>query len=210
MTARATPPGLRMAIDYGPLLAFFLVNMFAPGLALAKLLAATVAFMLASIVAMTASWVKSGRISPMLWIAGALVLVFGGLTLWFHDGTFIKMKPTFVYAMFSAVLAYGLATNKPLLQQLLDSAYPGLSAQGWRKLTRNWAIFFAFMAVLNEIVWRWTAPLPNSDLTFWAGFKLWGAVPLTLLFALANVPMLLKHGLTLGENEAAAEQLPPE
>jgi intracellular septation protein len=117
------------------------------------------------------------------------------------------MKPTIVYAMFAVILFFGLITRRPLLQQLLDSAYPGVDAEGWRKLTRNWAVFFVLMAVLNEYVWRTTSPLPTDDATFWAGFKLWGAIPLTLLFAVANVPMLLRHGLS--EPEAAAE-LPPE
>ena len=198
--------GLRLAIDIGPLAAFFLVNMFAPGLALAKLLAATTAFMIASAVAMAVSKWKAGHISPMLWISGTLVLVFGGLTLYFHDGTFIKMKPTFVYAMFAAILGYGLWAGKPLLQMLLDTAYPGVDAEGWRKLTRNWAVFFVLMALLNEYVWRTYAPLPDSDTAIWAGFKLWGAIPLTLLFTFANVPMLLKHGLTVTENAP----VPPE
>ncbi|MEN2785078.1 inner membrane-spanning protein YciB [Sphingomonas qilianensis] len=208
-TAPARPPistGLRLAIDIGPLAVFFLVNMFAPGIALTKLLAATVAFMIASATAMIVSKLKAGHISPMLWISGTLVLVFGGLTLYFHDGTFIKMKPTFVYTMFAAILAYGLATRKPLLQMLLDTAYPGVNAAGWRKLTRNWAIFFVLMALLNEYVWRTYAPLPDSDTKIWAGFKLWGAVPLTLIFAFANVPMLLKHGLKVGEEPP----VPPE
>jgi intracellular septation protein len=198
--------GLRLAIDIGPLAVFFLVNMFAPGIALTKLLSATVAFMIASGAAMIVSKLKTGHISPMLWISGTLVLVFGGLTLYFHDGTFIKMKPTFVYTMFAAILAFGLATNKPLLQMLLDTAYPGVNAAGWRKLTRNWAIFFVAMALLNEYVWRTYAPLPDSDTAIWAGFKLWGAVPLTLIFAFANVPMLLKHGLTVAEKPP----VPPE
>ena len=185
---------------------FFLVNMFAPGIALTKLLAATVAFMIASTIAMIVSKLKAGHISPMLWISGTLVLVFGGLTLYFHDGTFIKMKPTFVYTMFAAILAFGLATNKPLLQMLLDTAYPGVDATGWRKLTRNWALFFVVMAIVNEYVWRTYAPFPDSDTKVWAGFKLWGAVPATLIFAMANVPMLLKHGLTVAEDAP----VPPE
>ncbi len=102
------------------------------------------------------------------------------------------MKPTFVYAMFSGVLTFGLATGRPLLQSLLETAYPGLTPTGWRKLTINWAVFFAFMAVLNESVWR------NSSTDFWVAFKLWGAIPLTLLFAFANIPMLMKNGLQLG------------
>src|SRR3546814_8282791 len=85
--------------------------------------------------------------------------------------------------MFAGILGFGLVTGRPLLEALLGSAYPGLNALGWRKLTRNWAVFFVAMALLNEIVWRST----NWD--FWVGFKLWGALPLTFLFALANVPM---------------------
>lgn len=210
MTTAKTPasPGLRLAIDYGPLVVFFVLNMWAPGPALARLLAATAAFMVASAAAMAVSWWKTGHVSPMLWISASLVLVFGGLTLYFHDGTFIKMKPTVVYAMFAALLAFGLVTKRPLLKQLLDAAYPGVDAEGWRKLTRNWALFFVFMAVLNEAVWRTTAPNPADDTTFWAGFKLWGAIPLTLVFALANVPMLLKHGLS--EPDAAAPDAPPQ
>lgn len=208
-SAAPRPPigtGLRLAIDIGPLAVFFLVNMFAPGIALTRLLAATVAFMIASIVAMIVSKVKAGHISPMLWISSTLVLVFGGLTLYFHDSTFIKVKPTFVYTMFAAILAFGLVTRKPLLQMLLDTAYPGVDAEGWRKLTRNWAIFFVGMALLNEYVWRTYAPLPTSDTTTWAAFKLWGAVPLTLIFTFANVPMLMKHGLKEGEEPP----VPPE
>ena len=129
------------------------------------------------------------RISPMLWFSGVLVVVMGGVTIWLHDETFIKMKPTFYYLLVAALLAFGLFTGRPLLKRVLGSSYPGLDEDGWRKLTRNWALFFAFMAVLNEGVWR------NTTTDFWIGFKLWGAIPLTFLFALANIPMLLKHGL---------------
>lgn len=195
---------LRLAIDIGPLAVFFLANSLIGGPALTKLLAATTSFMVASAVAMIVSRWKTGHISPMLWISGTLVLIFGGLTLWFHDGTFIKMKPTFVYAMFASILAFGLATGRPLLQQLLDAAYPGVNAIGWRKLTLNWAVFFVLMAVLNEYVWRTTAPNPADDPSFWAGFKLWGAIPLTLVFAAANIPMLIRHGMTTNDDEPGA------
>ena len=138
----------------------------------------------------------------MLWMTGVLVVVFGGLTLWFHDETFIKIKPTIIYAMFAAILFFGLITGRPVLQSMLGTAYPGLSEPGWRKLTRNWACFFVFMAVLNEAVWR------NSTWDFWVAFKVWGAIPLTLLFAIANVPMLLKHGLMV--EDKAVTDIPPE
>jgi len=192
--------GLRLAIDIAPLAVFFVVNFISSGPQIARLLAATAAFMVASSIAMIVSRWKTGRISPMLWMTGTLVLVFGGATLYFHNETFIKIKPTFVYASFSAILAFGLATGRPLLQSLLESAYPGLTEQGWRKLTINWTIFFACMAVLNEAVWR------NTTTDFWVAFKLWGAIPLTMIFAIANVPMLMKHGLNTGQEPP----IPPE
>lgn len=209
MTTDTKPPVsplFRMALDYGPLLVFFVANLLAGKIglpdmvdSLAQVIIASAAFMIASVAAIIVSKWKTGHISPMLWLSAGLVVVFGALTLYFRDDTFIKMKPTIVYAMFSAILTFGLLTGRPLLQQLLETAYPGLSATGWRKLTVNWAIFFAFMAVLNEVVWR------HSTWDFWVGFKLWGAVPLTLIFAAANIPMLLRHGLQV-EKDAP---LPP-
>jgi len=187
-------PALRMAVDYGPLVVFFLVNFMTPGLTIVRVITATIAFMVATVIALLVSKLKLGSISPMLWMTSVLVLVFGGLTIYFHDERFIKMKPTFVYAMFAGVLTFGLATGRPLLQSLLESAYPGLTPKGWRQLTINWAIFFAFMAVLNESVWR------NTTTDFWVAFKLWGAIPLTLIFAFANIPMLMKNGLQLGSD----------
>ncbi len=197
-----TSPAFRLALDYGPLVVFFAVNFLAPGPAIARVTAATIAFMVAMATALLVSWFRTRHISPMLWITGALVLVFGGLTIYFHDDRFIKMKPTFVYAIFAAVLGFGLATGRPLLQSLLETAYPGLTRLGWSRLTRNWTIFFVFMAVLNETVWR------TQSTDFWVGFKLWGAIPLTLIFAAANIPMLLRHGLTLAED--AVTDIPPE
>lgn len=203
---------LKLAVDFGPLVIFFAANALAPsptafGIlmvpALFKVIFATGAFMVATMIAMVVSNWKLGHISPMLWISGALVVVFGGLTLWFQDATFIRVKPTIVYAMFAAILGFGLVTGRPLLKMLLESAYPGLSGEGWRKLTINWVVFFIAMAILNEIVWR------SASWDFWVGFKLWGAVPLTIVFALGNIPMLLKHGLSAEPKDVAAS-LPPE
>ena len=181
--------GSQLLIDVGPLLVFFAANFFAPVPAALKIFAATGAFMAAKVAAMIYSALLVRRISPMGWFTGVLVVVMGGVTIWLHDETFIKMKPTFYYLLVAALLAFGLFTGRPLLKRVLGSSYPGLDEDGWRKLTRNWALFFAFMAVLNEGVWR------NTTTDFWIGFKLWGAIPLTFLFALANIPMLLKHGL---------------
>jgi len=194
-------PGLRLAIDIGPLAVFFLVNFLMRGPDIVKLLVGTTAFMIASAIAMILSRWKAGHISPMLWMTGTLVLVFGGLTLWYHDKSFIQFKPTFIYGMFASILAFGLATGRPLLQMMLEAAYPGLTEKGWRQLTINWTVFFVFMAVLNEIVRH------KASYDFWVAFKLWGAIPLTLLFAFANLPMLLKNGLN---TEETLPEVPPE
>ncbi len=218
-------PGIRMFVDYAPLVVFFAVNFLVPAsvsmrlvaatsgflsdldrmsaLVIARVIVATVAFVLATVAAMIVSKIKLGRISPMLWLSGGLVVVFGGLTVYFHDPRFIQMKPTIVYLAFAAVLAFGLVTGRPLLEGLLGTAYPGLRAEGWRKLTRNWAAFFVVMAALNELVWR------TMGWDFWVMYKLWGAIPLTLLFAGSQIPMLMRHGLRLDDG-AAAKELPPE
>jgi len=195
--------GAKLLIDLGPLLVFFLVNFFAPVPQVMKIFVATGAFMIAMVVAMLFSAIRYRSISPLLWFSGIMVVLLGGLTIWLHDETFIKMKPTIYYVLVSGLLAFGLATGRPLLQRVLGSTYPGLDEAGWTKLTRNWAIFFAFMAILNEAVWR------NSTTSFWIGFKLWGALPLTFLFAAANIPMLLKHGL-MKEDAVPAEPGPVE
>ena len=159
--------------------------------------------MAAMIAAMIYSQIRYRRISPLLLFSGFMVIVLGGLTIWLRNDIFIKMKPTVYYALVAGLLAFGIATGRPLLKSVLGSTYPGLDEAGWAKLTRNWALFFAFMAVLNESVWR------NSSTEFWVGFKLWGAIPLTFLFALANVPMLMRHGLTR-DDAVVAEPGPVE
>ena len=190
MSEKAEPQGAgKLIIDLGPLLVFFLVNFLAPVPAVLKIFVATGAFMVAMVAAMIFSALRYRRVSPLLWFSGIMVVILGGLTIWLHNESFIKMKPTFYYVLVSALLWFGLATDRPLLQRVLGGAYPGLDDDGWRKLTRNWAVFFACMAALNETVWR------NSSTDFWVGFKLWGVIPLTFLFAAAHMPMLLRHGL---------------
>ena len=199
------PSGVgRLLVDIGPLLVFFLVNFFAPVPGALKIFVATGAFMAAMIAALIYSAMRYRHISPLLLFSGVMVVVLGGLTIWLHNETFIKIKPTIYYGIVAALLAFGLATGRPLLKSVLGSTYPGLDEDGWRKLTRNWAIFFAVMAVVNEAVWR------NSSTDFWISFKLWGAIPATLLFAFANVPMLLRHGLALDDKPPAAEPGPIE
>ena len=187
--------GARLMIDLGPLLVFFLVNFFAPVPDFAKIFYATGAFMAAMIVAMMISYLRYKHISPLLWFSGIMVVILGGVTIWLHNDTFIKMKPTVYYVLIASLLALGVATGRNLLKMVLGAAYPGLSEEGWKLLTRNWAVFFIVMAILNEAVWR------NSSTSFWIGFKLWGFLPATFLFAIANVPMLMKHGMQLDKGK---------
>ena len=202
-TDKEVGPVFRMALDFGPILIFFVVNALATGPKTVRVIVATAAFMMATAAAMLVSKIRTGKVSPMLWLSGALVFVFGGLTLYFRDESFIKMKPTIVYAMFASILAFGLATGRPLLKMLLEAAYPGLDDLGWRKLTVNWTGFFFVMAIVSEAVWR------NSSWDFWVGFKLWGVLPSTLLFAAVNIPMLMRHGLMAEPLAAEAAAAPP-
>ena len=179
--------GLRMALDFGPLLVFFAVNSLAPGDDVTQAVWATVAFMAATAVAMAVALVKFRRIAPMQWFTAAIVGVFGGLTIWLHDASFIQMKPTIVYAMFAAILLFGLLTGRPLLKLVLESGFPAMTPEGWRKLTRNWGLFFLGMALLNEVL--------RHTLSFdqWVTFKVWGVLVISFAFAAAQAPILLRH-----------------
>jgi intracellular septation protein len=185
--SRGPGTGARLAIDLLPLVVFFAANYWK------GIFTATIAFMVAITIAMLVSQIRYRHISPMLWFSGFMVLVFGGITVWLHDETFIKMKPTLLYTAIAGVLLFGLVTGRNLLKTVLGSAYPGLSERGWTLLTRNWVGFFLFMAVVNEAVWR------STSTDFWVGFKLWFFLPATFLFALANVPMLTRNGMQLEE-----------
>lgn len=195
---RAEPgAGMKLAIDLGPLLVWLAVYFTTK-----NVLLSTGVFMAATTIAILVSWIAYRKLSPLLIFSGAMVLGFGGLTLWLQDPRFIQMKPTAYYLLVAAILGFGLVTGRPTIKLVLGHAYPGLTDLGWSKLTRNWAIFFVAMAIANELVWR------TTSMSFWLGYKLWGAMPATLLFAIANVPMLMKHGLNAEKAEDAA--LPPQ
>lgn len=176
-----------MALDFGPLVVFFLVNSFAPGDDVNQAVWATSAFMVATAIAMIAGKLKTGRISPMQWFTGIIIAVFGGMTVYLHDESFIQIKTTLIYAMFALILFFGLVTGRPLLKLILESGFPAMTAEGWQKLTRNWALFFLAMAVLNEGL--------RAYLTFdqWVAFKVWGVFVISMLFAAAQAPILLRH-----------------
>ena len=193
MSAKAEPQGgAKLLIDLGPLLVFFLVNFLAPVPSVMKIFVATGAFMIAMVAAMLFSAIRYRRISPLLWFSGIMVVILGGLTIWLHDETFIKMKPTIIYVMFGGLLLGGLWLNKPLLAIVFDSVFD-LTPEGWRKLTLRWATFFLALAVLNEIVWR------TQSTDFWVSFKVFGVLPLTFIFAGLQFPLLQKYATTKEE-----------
>lgn len=191
-----------MLIDFGPLLVFFLAYKFSssssPTMAAIQ---GTVAFMIAIVVAMLVSKWRLGRISPMLWMSGILVVGFGALTVYFHDQRFIQIKPTIIYALFALLLLGGWWRGKPLLKYLLQAAFDGLDQVGWLKLSRNWGLFFAALALLNEAL----RMLVSFDT--WLTVKVWGITAISFLFALSQLPVMMRHGLALpdGEDSDAAE-----
>jgi intracellular septation protein len=173
---------IKLAIDLAPLLVFF-----AAYLALG-IFWATGALMIATVASLIASHRLTGHISPTLIVTTVLVIGFGALTLLLNDARFIKMKPTLVNLLFALVLLGGLALRRPVLQMILGTALH-LTDVGWRKLTIRWALFFFAMAGLNEIVWR------NFSEATWASFKVFGILPLTLLFAVLQIGLMRKHEL---------------
>jgi intracellular septation protein len=200
-------PLLKLLFDLGPLVLFFIANskpqLFAPllapflppGLANAGIFAATAVFMVAVLVALIASYVLIRRWPVMPIVSAVIVVIFGGLTLALQDETFIKLKPTIIYLLFAAVLAGGLVMRKPLLAMVFDAMFH-LTDEGWRKLTIRWVVFFLALAVLNEIVWR------TQSTDTWVSFKVFGIVPLTFIFAAAQLPLMRRYDAS----EAAAKK----
>jgi intracellular septation protein len=179
-------PFLKLALDLGPLLLFFFAN------ARFDIFVATATFMVAVLVCLVVSYVLTRHFPIMAIVTAIIVLIFGGLTLFLHNDTFIKIKPTIIYALFGGVLLGGLVFNKPLLGTVLDSMFQ-LTEEGWRKLTLRWALFFFALAVLNEIVWRTTST------NVWVDFKVFGVMPLTFLFGALQVPLLRKYAVEPAE-----------
>jgi len=167
-------------LDLSPLLVFFL------GFRFAGLLAATAVLILCTLISLAITYRWERRIAIMPLASGLAVTVLGGLTLWLQDETFIKIKPTLVYLLFSSVLLGGVVFGKPVLKYLLSDALQ-INEQGWKKLSLRWGLFFMFLAVLNEIIWR---HFPTS---FWVNFKVFGMFTLTLAFTFSQIPLIKKH-----------------
>ena len=187
--------GFTFALDFGPLLIFVLGSRFGHSDTdpVQGPLVGTGAFMVAIVIAMIIARLKLGRISPMMKMSAVLVIGFGALTLWFRDFGFIQHKATAVYLLFAAIILISWLRSKPALKYLLEAAYDGLTEKGWLKLSLNWGLFFLALAALNEAM----IPLLTADQ--YITVKTFGLPALTFVFAMANIPMLLKNGLNLGE-----------
>jgi len=185
MTAPEKPaphPLFKLATELGPLVIFFGAN------AKFGLFAATGAFMVAIVAAIIASYVVTRHVPLMAIVTAVIVLVFGGLTLFFHDETFIKIKPTIIYALFAATLGIGLLLGRSFIAIMFDQVF-NLTPRGWRLLTIRWAIFFACMAVLNEIIWR------TQTTDFWVSFKAFGVIPITAIFAMLQTSLIKRFSI---------------
>jgi intracellular septation protein len=184
-------PLLKLALDIGPLVLFFAAN------AKFGIFAATGAFMAAVVAALLVSYAMIRQWPIMPVVTAIVVMVFGTLTLVLHDDTFIKLKPTIIYTLFGGILLGGYIFDRPFLAILFDAMFH-LTAEGWRKLTLRWALFFLAMAVLNEAVWR------TQTTDFWVNFKLFGFVPLTFLFAALQFPLLTRYAADPASAESSS------
>ena len=182
-------PFLKLALELGPLVVFFLVNANGERFGVPddrRIYVATAVFIVATMLSLGAGYALLRKLPIMPLVSGVVVVLFGGLTLALQDELFIKLKPTIVNSLFGLVLLGGVYFRKPLLAIVLDSMFD-LTDEGWRKLTLRWAAFFFVLAALNEIVWR------TQSTDFWVSFKVFGIMPLTFVFALAQTPLLMRH-----------------
>ncbi len=188
--AKPINPLVKLALEFGPLAIFFFVNSYGDrwfGVAEdRRIFVATGVFIAASLIALLLSKIVMNHLPRMAIVNAVVVTVFGGLTLALDDAFFIKVKPTIVNTLFGCILLGGLYFGRSLLALVLDSVLQ-LDEEGWRRLTLRWGLFFFVLAALNEVVWR------TQSQDFWVAFKVWGVMPLTMIFALAQTPLILKH-----------------
>ena len=173
---------LKFVVELGPLVVFFLTN------ARAGIFWGTGLFIVATLISLAASRMLFGRVPVMPLVSAVVVVVFGGRPLLLQDELFIKLKPTIVNSIFAAVLFGGLYFGKSLLSYLFGDVF-SLTEEGWRKLTFRWACFFVFLALLNEVAWRFF----TTDQ--WVTFKVFGIMPITMVFAISQVGLLQRYAL---------------
>jgi intracellular septation protein len=212
------PQLIRVGLEIGPLLVFFICTTFGEGwlersellrsLFASPIIFATAPFMVAMVISLAISWMLFRRVAVMPLVTLAVVLVFGTLTLWLQDSTFIKIKPTIVNSLFGATLLGGLLFGQSLLKYVFGEVYR-LKPEGWQKLTVRWGLFFFLLAVLNEFAWRGSGLFitdPTEADKFYAGFKLWAVMPITVVFSMLQVPLLNKYAI---DPKEPVEVVPP-
>lgn len=192
------PQLTKLALELGPLVVFFIVNFrgewFLETFPILKawfsqpIIFATAVFMVAMTISLVLSQLIMKRIPVMPLVTGVVVLVFGGMTLYFQDALFIKLKPTITNVLFGSVLLGGLLFGQSLLRYVFGEVYR-LQERGWYLMTLRWGNFFFVLAAINEIVWR------NFSDDFWVAFKVWGIMPITMIFAMAQLPLLTRYAV---------------
>ena len=192
----STARWVRIAVDYGAPIAFA-VTFYGFG---RDLILATGVLVAASLLALIVGFVLERRLAPMPLIAGGFALVFGGLTLIFHDPSFVKMKITFQNAAFAVALLGGLALNKNPLKALLGESLK-MADSAWRQLTLRYGLYFIAVAIANEVIRN-----TQSD-AFWVNFRT-ALLPLAIVFSLSQTPFMMKHLQKPDEGDAAPE--PPD
>ena len=190
--------GSKLALEMGPLIVFFVANTYGEELAVrfplladlgGKIFVGTAFFMVAMVISLALTWMLERRVALMPLVTGVMVLVFGGLTLYLQDEIFIKVKPTIVNILFGVtILGILFIFKKPVMKILFDGPFK-LDDVGWAKLSFRWGCYFLFLALVNEIVWR------NFSNDFWVNFKVWGTMPMTIIFMLFQYPVMVKHAL---------------
>jgi intracellular septation protein len=176
-------PGLKFALEMGPLVIFFGAY-FSAGIYWA-----TGVFMVVSTLSAATCWIKVRRVPANLMLTTVIIVVFGGLTFYFQDDRFIKMKPTIIYSMFAVTLLGGVAIKRPLLKLVLGNAMPPMLEKGWMVMSTRWGLFFIALAVLNEFIWR------TYSTDFWVSFKLIGFIPVTMAFAVLQMRSMSRYAL---------------
>jgi intracellular septation protein len=212
------PQLIRIGLEIGPLLVFFICTTFGEGwleksellrsLFASPIIFATAPFMVAMVISLLISWLVFKRVAVMPLVTLVVVLIFGTLTLWLQDSTFIKIKPTIVNSLFGATLLGGLLFRQSLLKYVFGEVYH-LQPKGWQVLTVRWGLFFFLLAALNEFAWRGAGMFiadPAGADSFYAGFKLWAVMPITVVFSMLQVPLLNKYAI---DPNAPVEAIPP-
>lgn len=200
MAAKKINPILKLVLEIGPIILFFIAYRFGeaePGASreaeeLAKILFATAVFIPAVLIALVLSWVLTRHLPRMAMITAVVVIIFGGLTLWLKDGTFIKMKPTVLYVLFASILGYGLMRGRSYLKYLMEELLP-MNEAGWMIFTRRFTYFFIALAIANEVIWR------SMGTDAWVNFKTFGLPAANFIFIFSQMKLFSSHALESGE-----------